>query len=515
MKKILMITSLLALVLSFSGCFHEAQPTSSSETHLPASTDKPTALHTDLNTVEPQAPSSVATEPQTPTLGASESQAPTEQATLPSMLNTAEISTPSLNPTESLSSAEPPAPTSPPRVGTMDFESVSDLHAFIRNPLERLQKANEEMQNEYEEMCRNFVANGIYSIESTTAPSTNFFVLFPLAKGEDRGISYYFWYKDQVIQTVVYEMKTISNQPKQERMKSYIEERFGFTMESTDLQNTNELFLEAPLLQKADRTVVFGMLDENHYLVIRTDLPKELLLEFMKTLVVEKIKLDESLSEKPSDLPIETHWFGSIRDLETFVTTLSKNPVDYRFRPIFGFEALSTFTLEDFSDYQPIERYFPLNRSSFQEIKGGIGSIKGTPFIKYSYVLDDTIGINICQVEADDITGCYARRDGMEITNYTSSNTLQNGHLLRESTDCDAIYYKEHGVIREVHFLIGNTYIQVFGYISLDDDLPYEEKIVKVQEEILTNPKYACFAALFSEDDETFNNTLAKIKAVK
>lgn len=519
MKKILTLIVLLTLVFCLSACLHTEKPTSS-ETHLPSSTDEPSALHADLSTKKPQIPTLSATEAQTeteqPTKITTETQMPTEHLTEKPTEKPTEITT------ESLSSSEPPPPVAPPSVVAMSFESVSDMYAFIKNPLNRLQNANEEMQKEYSEMCRNFVANGIYSVKSTTSPSTNYFVIYPLTKTEDRGIAYYFWYKEQVIQTIVYEMKALSSSTAQ--MESYAEERFGFEMENAGLPNNKELFLESPLLQ-VTTNAVWGKLDENHYLVVKADFPKELILEFMETLVIDKINLDEGLSENPNDSTVGIcppfHWFGSIRDLDTFITTGSTDPVDYQFRPLFGFAALESLALEDFADYQPIERYFSFNKNDFQTSKGGVGYENESPFVKYSYILDN-VGISIHQVKADHISECYVRRESMnlsgeKITDYTSNTTLKRAHMLRKVADYDVIYYMEYGVIREVHFLIGNTYISVFSNIAYHDESEalFAEKVAKIQEEILTDPKYSCFAPLFSDDEKVFNSAIAKIAATK
>lgn len=511
MKKHIIICMIIAFSLTLFAC---SDKDFDSSTELSSATNLPTKTET-----ESMIPSESEEETETDEVSLESEQPtaqPTEQTTEQPTEKPTEITT------ESLSSSEPPPPVAPPSVVAMSFESVSDMYAFIKNPLNRLQNANEEMQKEYSEMCRNFVANGIYSVKSTTSPSTNYFVIYPLTKTEDRGIAYYFWYKEQVIQTIVYEMKALSSSTAQ--MESYAEERFGFEMENAGLPNNKELFLESPLLQ-VTTNAVWGRLDENHYLVVKADFPKELILEFMETLVIDKINLDEGLSENPNDSTVGIcppfHWFGSIRDLDTFITTGSTDPVDYQFRPLFGFAALESLALEDFADYQPIERYFSFNKNDFQTSKGGVGYENESPFVKYSYILDN-VGISIHQVKADNISECYVRRESMnlsgeKITDYTSTTTLKRAHMLRKVADYDVIYYMEYGVIREVHFLIGNTYISVFSNIAYHDESEalFAEKVAKIQEEILTDPKYSCFAPLFSDDEKVFNSAIAKIAATK
>lgn len=223
----------------------------------------------------------------------------------------------------------------------------------------------------------------------------------------------------------------------------------------------------------------------------------------------------EQLTEVPTtdEACLPFHWFNSIQDLHTFATTLSTDPNNYQSSPTYGFEMLkSYYERKDFANYQPIDQYFDIDEEKFDSVEAGFG-FDDNGNIQYGFCLDD-IFIWINHVESDSISKCYVRNAEMEsadkkMQDYSSVDNLQNGHVLRSTSDKEVIYYVKDGIKREIHFLIGNAYIRVYGAVY------FEKDAAKIQEEILTNPKYACFAALFSEDDETFNNTLAKIKAVK
>ena len=229
------------------------------------------------------------------------------------------------------------------------------------------------------------------------------------------------------------------------------------------------------------------------------------------------VPIDEP-TEAPTDEPAEEvslpfFWFKSIQDLHTFATTLSTDPENYKTRPFYDFKTLEDyFEPEEFADYQPIDQYFDIDEEEFDSVEAGFG-IGDNGNMEYGFCLDD-IFIWIYHVKSDSISECYIRKAEMEsndqrFQDYSSADHLQNGHLLKTTSDTEVIYYVKDGIKREIHFLIGNAYIRVYGAVFYGTD------VAKIYEEILTNPKYSEFAPLFSDDEEIFNQAIKKIESVK
>ncbi len=210
---------------------------------------------------------------------------------------TVPVGSESTKPVTSQTPGLPERPTTPP-AQAIGFPSVSELLCFIRDAGTLLSHYPEASQAKYNEVRKAYQTDGwLFSVHSRSAQPVYDVLLFPRATYEDSGIGYYFSYKETVVQVMIYNAETVAEPTQRTDMESYIERRFGFEGQRIAVINENGIFTEPPLFWESNnenrKNSLWGILDEDHYMVIRADLPKEDIIAFLRTITMDKLYVSE------------------------------------------------------------------------------------------------------------------------------------------------------------------------------------------------------------------------------
>jgi len=200
------------------------------------------------------------------------------------------------------------------------------------------------------------------------------------------------------------------------------------------------------------------------------------------------------------------YYFYSIKDLETYILTGSKNPADYSRDPSPGFSFLpSNGLLKNYISPSVLgidENLFLSSAASFKF--GDNGNII------YNFYLD---GILIIIEETDvETTEQYLSRFYSEFTSdkltaYQNNISLKNGYVKRQYNNIDLIYKMENNTRRIATFLIDGFSVSINSTFRSNANT-----MVQDYQAFLTSPKTATIAALFSDDPEVFQNIINNIK---
>ena len=196
---------------------------------------------------------------------------------------------------ESITTTEPPITSllSPP-LQPVSFASVSELISFLKDPSDIRAQCQEEYIEQFDKMCEAHTkSDWIYQVTSSLKDATvNRIAIYPRAKYEDIGIAYNFKYNEKAVQILIYKTEYSSDITPTISMDSYIEKRFGFDFERINIGNINGLFTgEALFMETKARNTIWGFLDGEHYIVVKSKLPQEYMIEFLKTITIDKIDI--------------------------------------------------------------------------------------------------------------------------------------------------------------------------------------------------------------------------------
>ena len=205
--------------------------------------------------------------------------------------------------------------------------------------------------------------------------------------------------------------------------------------------------------------------------------------------------------------------FSSVEDLNTYITTGSKDIEDYLFAPHTPFNDMPEAKVINAYGYNSIYEYFTFDETNFDSV-GASFTFTESGSIIYKYYFDN-IFVTIQPVESDNLLECYKSRKNIILTEddisiYTKNNIYTDGHILRENVDCNVMYYVVNGVKKEAHFIINNTYVTINGTWFSDDT-----SLSKDFNDFMTNKDATAFSSFFSDVDNVFNNATAKTETNK
>ena len=210
----------------------------------------------------------------------------------------------------------------------------------------------------------------------------------------------------------------------------------------------------------------------------------------------------------PSEACSIEYLFGSVEDLNTYITTGSKDIQDYSFAPHTPLEDMPEAQIINARGYRSVYEFFSFDEADFDSVEASFTFTESGSII-YKYYLDN-IFVTIQPVKTDNLFECYKNWIMLnltedDITIYTKNNTYTGGHVLRENADCNVMYYMVNGVKRVAGFIMNNCYVTINGTWFSDDTT-----LSKDFNDFMTNKEATAFSSFFSDDDDVFNNAAAK-----
>ena len=199
--------------------------------------------------------------------------------------------------------------------------------------------------------------------------------------------------------------------------------------------------------------------------------------------------------------------FYSIDDLTTYVTTGSTDLKDYKYEPDYPLtQTPSPEKIESRGGYIPISDYFTIDESLFDSVEVGFSLYEGS--VHYFYVFDNNLYITMDYVGNDPsetTLSHYAKRQGLSMSEdsivvFDPNAQIENGLSVRSYGNCDVVYVVKNSLKRAAYILIDGFYIMISNTAASD----YFGTVEQDYAEFMTSPKYAPFAALFADDQETF-----------
>lgn len=180
-------------------------------------------------------------------------------------------------------------------VQPIHFSSIEEMVAFVADPSAKTNGYSEREKNQYLDMSKIFKDSGwIYSVTTVDGKKANDIAMYPKTTFEDSGISYYFIYNDKDIQVLIYKTEELSNQTQRQNMDAYIDERFGFEGTKIEIDNVNNIYLDAPLFWAGkSMNSIWGFLDEKYYMVIKSELSQKDMEAFLSTIKLGKITAND------------------------------------------------------------------------------------------------------------------------------------------------------------------------------------------------------------------------------
>ena len=182
----------------------------------------------------------------------------------------------------------------------IDFETISDAIAFIEAP--DYSAYYEEWHSTYQKMVQRFAVDGYLStVSHSVAEKLNDNVtLYPEATSEDVGIAFWFKYEDILYQVLIYSTKNgeeYTFDPETESILDYYEQRFDITIKyDYEHVDTNNLQMPQMVFYKTGkndpRNAAKCMIDDTHYIVIKTKADKTALLSFIDGLQIDSLLLN-------------------------------------------------------------------------------------------------------------------------------------------------------------------------------------------------------------------------------
>ena len=197
--------------------------------------------------------------------------------------------------------------------------------------------------------------------------------------------------------------------------------------------------------------------------------------------------------------------------MHTYLTTGSRNPEDYSKAPDMPLDKIPSN--EDFKcdGYKDLRQIFSFNEEAFDSVEASF-SYTDRGCVIYRYYMD-SLHITVEYTSYDDLVDCYAYKRNktvseMNVKNYSSSNYRGTEYELRKQSDFDVLYYNVDGMIKVTSFIIDNCFITINGTYHVPDD----GLVSKCYETFMSDPKYAPFAAFFSDDDATFESAVKALE---
>lgn len=231
----------------------------------------------------------------------------------------------------------------------------------------------------------------------------------------------------------------------------------------------------------------------------------------------------------PDDACYVKYYFYSVRDLDTYVATGSTNPEDYKVTYITAhppgsendqviplgpnLEGMPSPEKIQEHGYASLFDFFTFNETDFDRI---VVCFRCTEYgyTTYGFILDElsilmrpTKPFFEEQSRYDSTASLYAAKHDIPISN-DSDPVLDPDHetgstyQIRKYGEYDVVYKITDGIKEEAGIIVNGFYIEIniassaFGASAEQRDAEYTE--------FITNPKYAPFAALFADDQETF-----------
>ena len=205
--------------------------------------------------------------------------------------------------------------------------------------------------------------------------------------------------------------------------------------------------------------------------------------------------------------------FGSVEDLNTYITTGSRDENDYAFAPGTPLEDMPEARVINARGYRSVYEFFTFDEAAFDSVEASFTFTESGSII-YRYYLDNIL-VMIRPAETDDLLECY--KSGMttdltedDVLAYSENMTCANGHVLRENADCSVMYRVVDGVKKTAHFIIKNFYVTVNGTYYSDAASLSEDF-----NDFMTDQDATAFSSFFSDDDDAFSNAVANAKSSK
>lgn len=178
----------------------------------------------------------------------------------------------------------------------IQFSSFEELSDFISDHSEKISVYLDQAKAQYSDISRSYKTTGwIYSVTTADGGKSNGIIVYPKATYEDSGLGYPFVYKDKDIQVLIYKAEAISDMSRRQNMNTYIDDRFGFSGTRVEMNNADSIYPDSPLFWTgASVNSIWGFLDENYYMVLKSELPREDMEAFLSTVRLEKKVLDDT-----------------------------------------------------------------------------------------------------------------------------------------------------------------------------------------------------------------------------
>lgn len=203
--------------------------------------------------------------------------------------------------------------------------------------------------------------------------------------------------------------------------------------------------------------------------------------------------------------------FYSIADLTTYVTTGSTDLKDYKYEPDSPLtQTPSPDILKSCGEYIPISDYFTIDESLFNSVEASFVFMDNGG-IRYAYAFDNLyITMHYVGNDPSETTlSHYTKRQGLSMSAdstavFNPNAQIENGLSVRSYGSYDVVYTMENNLKRAAYVLIDGFYIMISNTAASD----YFDTVEQDYTEFMTSPKYAPFAALFSDDQQTFETAV-------
>ena len=229
---------------------------------------------------------------------------------------------------------------------------------------------------------------------------------------------------------------------------------------------------------------------------------------------VQPAESSSSVMNPSSEGDIITYYFGSIKDIHTYITTGSTDIKDYSAPMSHKLTNMPDPERIRFHGYYPIFDYFSFDESTFDRVAVTLRFPRGS--VDYAYFLDNIL-VSIRPALSKSLFEFYLYIRNIEekdVMEYDKNVKYTKGHVLRKISDCEIIYCYENGVIKTASFLIGNCFITLNGVcVSNLTDMSDDEFFANAYDKFMNDPDQALFSAFFSEDDDVLIKAFAQIGA--
>lgn len=186
-----------------------------------------------------------------------------------------------------------PIPTQPIR-----FENLDEAIKFIKEP--DLSEYHESEHSDYYEMIDAFKSDGYITTVSHSVAERNINVsLYPEAKYEDIGVSYWFDLNGAMYQVLVYNTKAGEDfllDKNTDTIIDYYKIRYDVTMSDYEIIKPDHEILSSMVFQLVYNGTRFGakaLIDNNHYIIVRAFIDQVNQSEFIE--FIEGLELGQMI----------------------------------------------------------------------------------------------------------------------------------------------------------------------------------------------------------------------------